>query len=383
MNAIINGKIILENKVLEGHIIVYEERIIDIIPEEKFDVQDKSLNIIDAKGNFVSPGFIDIHIHGSKGHDTMDGELEAINIISETILKNGVTSFLPTTMTMDLDSIYKALDTIKKSMTYDKLKGAKVLGAHMEGPFISPKYKGAQKADYIIKPDYKLIEEYMDIIKIITYAPEEDENFNFLENVLKNKDTTLSIGHTDGTYEDAQDAIKKGVSHSTHMFNAMTHLHHRKPGVVGAIMDSDVSTEIIADNIHLHKAIYNIAYKLKGPDKLVLITDAMRAACLKCGNYDLGGQEVTVKDNAARLKDGTLAGSVLKLNKAVKNIYESTNLPIYECVKLASLNPSKVININNERGSLEKNKYADIIIFDEQINIINAIVEGVMKHENN
>jgi N-acetylglucosamine-6-phosphate deacetylase len=379
MNAIINGKIILEDKILEDYVLIYEEKILDILPNEEFDQKDKK--VIDAKGNFVSPGFIDIHIHGSSGCDTMDGDINSINTISETILKNGVTSFLPTTMTMDLDSIYNALDTVRESMTKE-LNGAKVLGAHMEGPFINPKYKGAQKEEYIIKPEYDSIEKYMDVIKLITYAPERDENFNFLENVIENENTTLSIGHTEASYEQAMEAIKKGASHSTHMFNAMTGLHHRNPGVVGAIMDSDISTEIIADNIHLHNAIYNIAYRLKGPDKLVLITDAMRAACLKSGSYDLGGQEVIVKDNAARLKDGTLAGSVLKLNQAVKNMYDNTELPLYECVKLASLNPSKVININNERGSLEKNKYADIIIFDDKINIINAIVEGESKYEN-
>ncbi|NBI07021.1 N-acetylglucosamine-6-phosphate deacetylase [Senegalia massiliensis] len=379
MNAIINGKIILEDKILENHVLIYEKKILDIVPNEEFEQKDKK--IIDAKDNFVSPGFIDIHIHGSSGCDTMDGDINSINTISETILKNGVTSFLPTTMTMDLESIYNALDTVRESMTKE-LNGAKVLGAHMEGPFINPKYKGAQKEEYIIKPEYDSIEKYMDVIKLITYAPERDENFNFLENVIKNESTTLSIGHTEASYEQAMEAIKRGASHSTHMFNAMTGLHHRNPGVVGAIMDSDISTEIIADNIHLHNAIYNIAYRLKGPDKLVLITDAMRAACLKSGSYDLGGQEVIVKDNAARLEDGTLAGSVLRLNQAVKNMYDNTELPLYECVKLASLNPSKVININNERGSLEKNKYADIIIFDEQINIINAIVEGESKHEN-
>lgn len=379
MNAIINGKIILEDKILENHVLIYEKKILDIVPNEEFEQKDKK--IIDAKDNFVSPGFIDIHIHGSSGCDTMDGDINSINTISETILKNGVTSFLPTTMTMDLESIYNALDTVRESMTKE-LNGAKVLGAHMEGPFINPKYKGAQKEEYIIKPEYDSIEKYMDVIKLITYAPERDENFNFLENVIKNESTTLSIGHTEASYEQAMEAIKRGASHSTHMFNAMTGLHHRNPGVVGTIMDSDISTEIIADNIHLHNAIYNIAYRLKGPDKLVLITDAMRAACLKSGSYDLGGQEVIVKDNAARLEDGTLAGSVLRLNQAVKNMYDNTELPLYECVKLASLNPSKVININNERGSLEKNKYADIIIFDEQINIINAIVEGESKHEN-
>lgn len=380
MNAIINGKIILPDKIIEDHVIIYEEKIIDIIHTDDFN--DENINVINANGNYVSPGFIDIHIHGSMGYDTMDGEIEAIDEISKSVLKNGVTSFLPTTMTMDMESIYKSLDVVRASKNTD-LKGAKVLGAHLEGPFISPKYKGAQNSEYIIKPSYDLIKEYTDIIKIITFAPEEDMNNSFVESVMKNSDITLSIGHTNATYEEAIEAIGNGVKHSTHMFNAMTPLHHRNPGAVGAIMNSDISTEIIADNIHLHTAIYNILNKVKGPDKIVLITDAMRAACLKHGKYDLGGQEVTVKDNSARLSDGTLAGSVLKLNQGVKNAYENSELSLFECVKLASLNPATVIGENKAKGSLEKGKYADIIIFDENIDIRNAIVEGVMKHENN
>ncbi|MBS4535267.1 N-acetylglucosamine-6-phosphate deacetylase [Clostridium sp. D2Q-14] len=379
MNAIINGKIILPNEILEDHIIVYEDKIIDIIHKDNFD--SENINIIDAKNNYVSPGFIDIHIHGSMGYDTMDGELESIENISKSILQNGVTSFLPTTMTMDMKSIYRSLDTVRNAMNI-KIKGARVLGAHLEGPFISPKYKGAQNSNFIEKPNYELIKNYIDVIKIITYAPEEDKDFDFLKSILQNKDITLSMGHTNASYEEALEAIKKGVTHSTHMFNAMTPLHHRNPGVVGAIMSSDITSEIIADNIHLHRGIYEIVNRVKGSENIVLITDAMRAQCLKEGKYDLGGQEVIVKNNSARLLDKTLAGSVLKLNEGVKNLYKNTTLKLYECVKLASANPAKVINID-DIGSIEKGKYADIILFDDDIKIKKVIIEGVVKHENN
>ncbi|MBS4536893.1 N-acetylglucosamine-6-phosphate deacetylase [Clostridium sp. D2Q-11] len=380
MNAIINGKIILPSRVIEDYVLIYEEKIVDIIPKNGF--KDENINVIDAKQNYVSPGFIDIHIHGSRGYDTMDGELEAIDNISDFILKNGVTSFLPTTMTMDIESIYKSLDVIREAQSKN-LKGARVLGAHLEGPFISPKYKGAQNSEFIKKPEYNLIKDYIDIIKIITYAPEEDENFDFLQAVIKNKTITLSLGHTNASYEEATEAIKRGVKHSTHMFNAMTPLHHREPGAVGAIMNTDISTEIIADNIHLHKSIYDIVNKIKGSEKIVLVTDAMRASCLKSGKYDLGGQEVTVKDNSARLCDGTLAGSVLNMNEAIKNVYNNSELSLYESVHLASLNPAKVIVEDENRGSLEKGKYADIVIFDENINIKKTVVEGIVKYEDN
>lgn len=380
MKGIINGKIILPEGIIDDHVIIFENKIIDIVHED--EINKENIEMFDAKGNYVSPGFINIHIHGSKGFDTMDCDLTAIDNISESIIQNGVTSFLPTTMTMDIKTIYKALDIIRESMN-SNMKGAKVLGAHLEGPFISPKYKGAQNQEYIKKPSYDLIKDYIDMIKIITYAPEEDDNFSFLNAINKHKNVTLSLGHTNSTYETAMDAIKRGVKHSTHMFNAMTPLHHRKPGVVGAVMNSDISAEIIADNIHLHKSIYGLVSKIKGEDKVVLITDAMRASCLKEGKYDLGGQEVFVKDNSARLSDGTLAGSVLKMKDAVKNLYNNSELSLYKCVNMASINPAKVINSSEYRGSLEKDKYSDIIIFDDNFDIKLAIVEGDVKYENN
>ena len=232
-------------------------------------------------------------------------------------------------------------------------KGAKILGVHMEGPFINEKYKGAQKADNIIKPNYDIIKDYLDIIKIITLAPEKDENHSFIKKVKHNSEITLSIGHSDASYEEAIEAIEDGITHATHTFNAMTPLNHRKPGIVGAIFTSDITCELIADLIHVHPAIFNILINVVHKDKMVLITDSMRAGCMKAGNYDLGGQKVIVKNGAARLQDGTLAGSVLTLNKAVLNMLNNSDLEIYEVVAMASLNPAKVINMDNKKGSLE------------------------------
>jgi N-acetylglucosamine-6-phosphate deacetylase len=380
MIAIINGKIIKRDCLIENEVVLFDNKIKDILDIAEFNNIIKNnkygeIEVIDAKGNYISPGFIDLHIHGSGGKDTMDGNIEDLKVISKAIAKNGVTSFLPTTMTMSKEKIYKALDTIKKGMKMN-LGGAKILGAHMEGPFINENYKGAQKDDYILEPYYEFIKSYEDIIKIITIAPEKDYNFEFIKSIKKNTNIVLSMGHTNATYEEAMEAIENGVSRATHLFNAMSPLNHRNPGVVGAVLESHINAEFIADKIHIHPGIFQLVLNIKGKDKVILITDSMRAGCMKDGISELGGQKVIVKNNSARLEDGTLAGSILTLNKAVKNIMENTTLKIYEAIVLASLNAARDIGIDDKKGSIEIGKDADIIIFDENFDVKQTIVEG-------
>ncbi|MBI6874147.1 N-acetylglucosamine-6-phosphate deacetylase [Clostridium aciditolerans] len=380
MRAIINGRVILENCILEDKVVLFDTQIKGLINKIEFEknVNEGSydgIDIIDAKGSYVSPGFIDLHIHGSGGRDAMDGEIEDLKVISQSIAQNGVTGFLPTTMTMSKDKIYKALDNIKEGMKLD-LGGAKVLGAHMEGPFINPKYKGAQKEDYIIEPDYNFIKGYEDVIKIITLAPEKDNNSQFIKSIKENTNIVLSIGHSDATYEEAMESIEKGVSHATHLFNAMSPLNHRKPGVIGAVFNSNINCELIADKIHVHPGVFQTVVNIKGADKVILITDSMRAGCMKDGISELGGQKVIVKNNSARLENGTLAGSILTLNKAAKNMVENTNLNIYQAISMVSLNSAKDIGISDRKGSIEEGKDADIVIFDEEYNVSHTIVEG-------
>ncbi|CAM2945249.1 N-acetylglucosamine-6-phosphate deacetylase [Clostridium sporogenes] len=374
MKAIVNGKIIVGNEILENKVLLFEKKIIDILDRENVCLS-KNDYIIDAKGLYISPGFIDVHIHGSGGKDVMDGEIESIKVISNTIAKRGVTSFLPTTMTMAKERIYKALDAIEQAMNMD-LGGAKVLGAHLEGPFINPKYKGAQKVDFIKNPSFDFIKGYENVIKIITLAPEKDENFKFLKYIKENTDIVLSIGHSDATYEQAMAAIDNGISRATHTFNAMTPLNHRKPGIIGAIMNTDISCELIADNIHVHKGAINVLTKIKGKDKIILITDSMRAGCMKNGIWELGGQKVIVKNGSARLEDNTLAGSILTLDNAIKNMKNNIDASLCEIISMVTINPAKDINIYDKKGSIEKGKDSDIVIFDKDINISMTIVEG-------
>lgn len=383
ITCIKGGKIILENEVLVKKNLIFSDKIIDILDEENF-IKNNSANemkIIDACGKYVAPGFIDIHIHGAGGKDTMDGEISDLKVISETIAKSGVTGFLPTTMTMEKEKIYKALDSVKLIMN-EIVHGAKILGAHMEGPFISPKYLGAHKIDHLRKPDLKFIKDYTDIIKIITMAPEEDFQFKFIKSVKNNSDIVLSMGHTNLDYETALEAMGAGISNATHLFNAMPAFHHRAPGVVGAVLKSDISFELIADTLHLHPAIFQILLDVTGKKRMILTTDSMRAGNMPDGSYELGGQQVVVSNNSARLVDGTLAGSVLTLNKAVFNILKYTDLEIYEAVALASLNPAKLINMDKIKGSIKIGKDADLIIFDKELKVEMTIVAGKVIYEN-
>jgi len=376
MKAIINGKIIKENNIIEGQVLLFNEKIMKFLDKETFEKSGQECEeIIDAKGNYVSPGFIDMHIHGSGGYDVMDGTIEAINGVSQAVVKNGVTGFLATTMTMSKEKIYSALDSVREVMK-SEVKGAKVLGAHMEGPFINKKHKGAQPEKSILEPNYKFIESYTDVLKLITLAPEMDKNFNFINETKEKTNIILSIGHSDAEYEETMEAINHGITHATHTFNAMTPLNHRKPGIVGAVFNSDVYCELIADGIHIHPAIFKILKKVKGKERIILITDSMRAGCLKDGISELGGQKVIVKDNAARLEDGTLAGSILKLNKGIKNFMDNSGMNMCEAISLVSINPARELNIDKLKGSLEPGKFADIVILDEAFNIKQTIVEG-------
>lgn len=362
MKCIVNGKIVLENQILENKVLVFDEKIIDIVNEAPKDCE-----IIDVNGNYVCPGLIDIHIHGNMGKDTMDGTDDAICTIAKSIARHGVTSFLPTTMTMDEKSITDALDTIKKYMDKDT-KGAQVIGTHLEGPFINKDYKGAQNEKFIVAPTYEFIDKYKDVIKIITYAPEKDVDMEFTKKIKANTDIVLSIGHSKATYDEAKEAINMGASNITHTFNGMSGLNHRNPGVVGAALTTNVYCEVIADEIHILKDLFQFILNNKGEDKVILITDSIEAGGLEDGEYSLGGQKVIVKSNQARLESGSLAGSVMPLNKMVYNFMKNTNLDMKKVIKLASINPAKSIGIDNKKGSIEIGKDADIAIFDEKIN---------------
>lgn len=370
MKCIVNGKLVLENQIVDNKVLVFTDKIIDIVDEVPNDCE-----VIDAKGRYVCPGLIDIHIHGNMGKDTMEAEEETIVTIANSIKRHGVTSFLPTTMTMGETDIDKALDNITEMMKKET-GGSQVIGAHLEGPFINSQYKGAQNGKFIVGPSYNFINKYKDIIKVITYAPESDTNFEFTKQIKCNTDIVLSIGHTNATYKVAKEAINLGARNITHMFNGMNGLKHREPGVIGAAFTSDVYCEIIADKIHIVGELFQFILDSKGEDKVILVTDSIEAGGLDDGEYSLGGQKVIVKDNQARLENGSLAGSVTPLNVMVSNFMDCTDLDIRKAIKLASINPARSIKIDDRKGSIEIGKDADIAIFDENLNCYTTISNG-------
>ncbi len=377
MKAVVNVNLVLPDKVITDGIIVFDKIIKKILIKDSLSKKG-DIDIIDGKGGFVTPGFIDIHIHGAGGYDTMEATPQALNNISQTLIKTGVTHFLPTTMTMEVEIIKAALNNIMYCLNQE-IDGAQILGANVEGPFINPQYKGAQAEANIIKPDLKLFANFFDYIKIITIAPEQEGSEEFVKKLSKGG-IVVSVGHSGATYEEVNRAYSWGLRHATHLFNAMTGLHHRKPGIVGAVMCSDMSCELIADNIHLNPAILKLVTKVKDIDKIILITDSMEAGGLGEGEYTLGGQKVIVKDNAARLENGALAGSILTLNKAVKNMLKASNLPLEKVVQMVTLNPARLLNIEHKMGSLKAGMQANISLFDKNFNVKKVFIKGKEKY---
>ena len=373
MKTIKNGKFILPDE--NGNFFITTEKNLTF-GEKIISFDTTAEEIIDAQGNFVSPGFINIHIHGCKNSDTMDATPAALKNMCEFLPRCGVTSFLPTTMTMPLDEIKTALKNIRNNKNCG---GSKILGANVEGPFISEKYNGAQDKKNILRADFNFVEEFKDVIKIITIAPEELEDFKFID-ACRAENIIVSIGHSAATYEIAMAAIERGANHITHLFNAQTPLNHRKPGIVGAAFDSNATLELIADNVHVGAVAQRIVQKIKPLDEIILITDSLRACGLGDCESELGGQKVFVRNGVAKLADGTIAASVATLNEVVKKFQQNTKISIPEVVETVTKNPARKLGLYEKIGSLEIGKAADIVIFNGDFNIKAAFVNGVLQN---
>ncbi len=376
--VIISGPTIYsEQGIIENaELVVQGKKIHSIHTEQKSDVEKK---FSFPSTYHLVPGFIDVHVHGANGSDVMDGDFQALQTISQALAAEGTTAFLATTMTASPSEIGDVLQNVQHFMQ-DERQGARILGVHLEGPFLSPKKVGAQRADRILSPDINYIETWQkksgNAIKLVTIAPELVNSLEFIR-YLRANDIAVSIGHTDATYDETIAAIEAGCSHVTHLFNAMRGMHQREPGVVGAALLSEkVSTELIVDGVHLHPAMIKLALKMKGKQKIILVTDAMRAKCLPDGIYDLGGQSVAVKNNVASLPDGTLAGSTLKMSDAIRNMLRLTDCKLMDVIQFASENPARLLNIFQEKGSIAPGKDADLVVLDEKMNVVWVMREG-------
>lgn len=336
---------------------------------------------IDAGGNYVIPGFIDVHVHGGMLEDFSIPGKDAFDAITRLHCSQGTTSMLATTMTMPYDVIDEVLAEVHEYMLND-MPYAQLVGVHLEGPFISPEWPGAQNPAHIVPPNRSWVEawntKYPGLIKQVTFAPEREGALE-LTRYLRKEGIVAAAGHTDATYEEITAAVEVGLHHAVHTFNAMTPLHHRKPGTAGAVLSTPaISAEIIADGIHVHHAAIRLLAQVKNSGNLILITDAMSAAGLGDGEYKLGDLPVIVKDNVCTLKDSdnTLAGSTLTMIRGFRHLVKEVGLSVERASEAASLNPAKLIRIDHLTGSIETGKQADLLLVDQDLNLQATWVKG-------
>ncbi len=321
--------------------------------------------------DYLIPGLIDLHIHGANHHDVMDANVDGLKIISRSLATEGVTGFLATTMTASVDKIEAALATIPLAMRDEE--GAAILGVHLEGPFITKEKMGAQAGEFIQNPNLDLIDHWQKraqgMLKIITLAPELSGAIDFIRG-LQVRNIIAALGHTNATFAEANIAIQNDCHYATHLFNAMRSIHQREPGVVAAVLLAEqVFAELIVDGVHLHPAMIELALLCKGKNKLLLVSDAMRAKCLRDGQYELGGQQVSVSNNRAELADGRLAGSILRLPQAIKNLIAYTSCSLIDAIRMASLIPARVLNLERYKGSIDLGKDADLVVLDHELTV--------------
>lgn len=349
------------------------------------ELQQSNAQVLKHPDGYIIPGFIDIHVHGGNREDFMDSSKEVLDKITSFHSSQGTTAMLATTMTApkaDIDRVLHEVQNYRnQEMPYTRLEGV-----HLEGPFISPKWPGAQNPEHIVLANIEWLEEwvstYPGLVRQVTLAPERE---GALEAVkwLSSHGIVAALGHTDATYEEVEAAVEAGLSHGVHTFNAMTGLHHRKPGVVGAMLSDDrLSCEIIADGIHVHPAAMRILARVKPQDKLILITDAMSAAGMPDGEYTIGDLPVVVEDGIATLKSNrnSLAGSTLTMIKGFQLLVREVGLSLEQASLAASTNPARKIGIDDRTGSLEAGKLADVLLLDHKLELQGVWIQGTRKH---
>jgi N-acetylglucosamine-6-phosphate deacetylase len=338
---------------------------------------DAAIQLLDGQGHNLLPGFIDLHVHGAMGHELMDASPIGLEEMSRFYASHGVTSFLATTWTADHPSIIKALELVEEMQGRIE-GGATLLGVHLEGPYLNPTRCGAQDVNLIRRASKAEALEILDtgVIRLLALAPEFDENLWLIDECVK-RGITVSAAHTTANYAQMQRAVEHGITHLTHSFNAMEGLGHRELGTIGAAMSlPQISCELIADNIHVHPAAQKILVEVKTPAGVILVTDAIRAAGMPDGDYRLDDRSVHIEHGAVRLPNGTLAGSVLTMERALQNICSATGRSLAEMWITSSLNAARAIGLSSSKGSLEVGKDADLVLLDESFQVQLTVVQG-------
>ncbi len=373
---ILGGRVVMPFRVLErGTVIIRNGRIVEV--SEGARAPSAGETVIQAEGLTVAPGLVDIHVHGAVGYDTMDATPEAIQAMARFFARHGVTGFLPTTMTANREDTLAAIRNVTRCLG-PCAGGAEVLGLHLEGPYVNESQAGAQLVSAIRPAGREEYEPFFQAgpVRLITLAPEVPENRELIPYALA-RGAAVSLGHSQASYEEVLEAVALGASQATHTFNGMPPLHHRQPGIVGAVLScDDLRAQLIVDLIHIHPAVVKIVVRAKGPERTILVTDAMRAAGLSDGLYDLGGQAVTVQRGEARLASGRLAGSTLTLEWAVRNAMDAAQLPLEQALQMATITPAQSLGLAGRKGSLEPGKDADVILLDEGLEVALTMVRG-------
>lgn len=379
-----NTKIVLVDEILSGHQVLVRDGKIAAVTEDNLENDD--CQVVDGEGFYLSPGFIDIHNHGNSGFDAMNATIEALEAIARFHTKNGVTGFLATTMTESRANILRAIENAVEYTEQAHPNCSQLLGLYLEGPYFSIEKKGAQNEEFIDDIQIDELREYIErgkgLVKIVSLAPEK-KKANEAIHLLKQNGVVAAAGHSMATYEETKEGIRNGISLATHMFNGMRGFSHREPGIAGAcLVDDRVTCEMICDGIHLHPAAMDLMLKAKGEDKVVLISDSVIANGLPEGEYEFSGQKVIMKNSEVRLANGALAGSTLSLDCAVKNLTRLVSVDLASAVKMASLNAARLTGLAKTKGSIAVGKDADLILFNEDIQIRRTFIKGDLVYEN-
>ena len=382
---LLNATIVLEQSILENGFLHLKEgkvcsfgHMVDCPPIPDYDLQ------FDCQSKRIIPGMIDIHVHGAGGFDAMDASVKALDGMAKKLAQEGTTSFLATTMTNPANRIGEAMSAIKMYRERIKQGVPEMIGIHLEGPFIHPVQKGAQPEQHILQPDIELFNEWQRLsggaIKIVTFAPETGDR-SFVKRLVQ-EGVIASIGHSNATYAETLEHVRSGVTHATHLFNGMRGLHHREPGVVGAALLADeVYVEVIPDGHHFHPDLLKLILRQKGVERTLVITDGIRAKGMPDGVYDLGGNNVIVRDGKCTLEKGaSLAGSILTMNEARRNMAKWGGLSLLEQSYVTSLNQAKRLGIDSRKGSIGVGKDADVVLLDETDHIEMTICNGTIAY---
>lgn len=359
-------------------VVVEGEKILSVseLGRAAFDI---GFEIVDLGENFIAPGFIDLHLHGALGKDILDADSESLKTIASFQARYGVTGFVGATMSTSVDSLVRTVEEVKAAQSLSL--ESEILGVYLEGPFINVNKKGAHSSQFIRNLNDEETNRILDAVNgltaIIPLAPEIPQYMNLIPE-LKKRGVIAAIGHSNATYAQANESFKAGVSHATHLFNAMRDFHHREPGVVGAVLDSDtVTCEIIADGVHVHPAFVRTAIIQIGVDRICLVTDSVKVSGLGDGVYEIGNSQVLVEgEKAVLLESNILAGSVMSLNKAVRNVSKWCELSVPEVVKMVTCNPARILGLEKRMGSLKEEQQGNLVMFDREFNIKKTILNG-------